>query len=416
MLSKVAVALAAVSLVSGQTFSECNPLKKTCNPDPAFGKEGASCDFTTGPCDAFKAMAGKDVKFDSKGALASMDGPRQAPTLRSDKYLFFGRIDIEMQAAPGKGIISSIVLQSDTLDEIDFEHIGSDDKQVQSNYFYKGDTTTYDRGGFHPVNDPFGVMHTYSFEWTPDKIDWIINGAVVRTLTRAAVGDNYPQSPMQVKLGAWVAGFEGNDPGTIAWSGGIADFSNGPSTAIYKSIKIVDYAGGSSATDKDVKEYVYSDNSGSASSIKVNLKDGSGSKDGESASSSSTSASSTASPPTASPPTASPPTASPTTASPPTSSSSTSSNSEASSVTRTSALQCTRVTTVPSNPGAIAAAANPVKLHVPDSNTTSLTTSTTLRDFSTSATTVTPPQVAANAAAGGAVFGAASLLLAILAI
>ncbi|KGQ10074.1 putative glycosidase crf1 [Beauveria bassiana D1-5] len=309
MFSKIAVALAAVSLVSAQTSTECNPLKTSmhrliphrprhlppCKPDPAFGKNGANCDFTAGACDGFHTMAGKAVTYDSRGAIVAMDAPGQAPTLRSDNYLFFGRVDVEMQAAPGKGIVTSLVLLSDDLDEIDFETVGFDNKQIQSNYFSKGDDSVFDRGGNHAVDNPLGAIHKYTFEWTPEKIDWVINGAVVRTLTRAAVGDAFPQSPMQVKLGAWVAGYEGGRPGTIEWSGGIADFSNGPATAIYKSVKVVDYAGGSSATDKDVKEYVYGDHSGSAKSIKINLKDGSSSTPDASASASSTTAVSSAS-------------------------------------------------------------------------------------------------------------------------
>ncbi|ATY60072.1 extracellular cell wall glucanase Crf1 allergen Asp F9 [Cordyceps militaris] len=296
MFSKLAVALAAVSLVSAQTWSECDPRQKTCKPNPAFGKDGANCDFTAGACAAFHAMDGKAITYDARGAIGAMDAPLQAPTLRSDKFLFFGRVEVEMQAAAGKGIVSSIVLQSDTRDEIDFETVGFDNKQIQSNYFSKGDDSVFNRGGFHAVDNPLGAIHTYVFEWTPEKIDWIINGAVVRTLTSASVGDAFPQSPMQVKVGAWVAGYEGGRPGTTEWAGGIADFSSGPSTAIYKSIKIVDYAGGSSATAKDVKEYVYGDKSGSAKSIKINLKDGSSAESSPTSSSaSSTGAASTGS-------------------------------------------------------------------------------------------------------------------------
>lgn len=46
----------------------------------------------------------------------------------------FGKVDIELQAAPGAGIVSSFVLQSDTLDEIDWEWLGADPDEVQSNY------------------------------------------------------------------------------------------------------------------------------------------------------------------------------------------------------------------------------------------------------------------------------------------
>ncbi|KAF1735392.1 putative glycosidase crf1 [Beauveria bassiana] len=355
-----------------------------CKPDPAFGKNGANCDFTAGACDGFHTMAGKAVTYDSRGAIVAMDAPGQAPTLRSDNYLFFGRVDVEMQAAPGKGIVTSLVLLSDDLDEIDFETVGFDNKQIQSNYFSKGDDSVFDRGGNHAVDNPLGAIHKYTFEWTPEKIDWIINGAVV-------------------KLGAWVAGYEGGRPGTIEWSGGIADFSNGPATAIYKSVKVVDYAGGSSATDKDVKEYVYGDHSGSAKSIKINLKDGSSSTPDASAPASSTTAASSASSVSASS----------ASASAPASSSQKSSVTSAKSITTSAAPSIITTEALPtknSTSTAIAATSSAVN---GTNATTTLTTATGSRT-SASSTPTSPPT--SGASGSGAMFGAAVLLLAALAI
>lgn len=43
-----------------------------------------------------------------------------APTIWTNKYMFFGNVEFEVQAAPGTGIITAITFQSDDLDEIDF--------------------------------------------------------------------------------------------------------------------------------------------------------------------------------------------------------------------------------------------------------------------------------------------------------
>jgi beta-glucanase (GH16 family) len=68
--------------------------------------------------------------------------------------------------------------------------------------------STYDRGAFHPVENPIGQFHVYSIEWTPAAINWIIDDVVVRTLTYedAKGGSAFPQTPMQIKLGTWCAG------------------------------------------------------------------------------------------------------------------------------------------------------------------------------------------------------------------
>jgi len=47
-------------------------------------------------------------------------------------------VSFYMRAAPGTGIVSSAILQSDDLDEIDWEWIGGSSTKAQSNYFGKG--------------------------------------------------------------------------------------------------------------------------------------------------------------------------------------------------------------------------------------------------------------------------------------
>ncbi|KAI0509676.1 concanavalin A-like lectin/glucanase domain-containing protein [Xylaria bambusicola] len=279
ILSSTAVVLAATQLVAAQTYTACDPREKSCPPDPAVGKENTvTVDFTKGKNDFFKAADGTTITYDGKGAAFSMKKETEAPTITSTKYIFFGKVDVEAVAAPGQGIVTSIVLQSDDRDEIDWEWIGSDTKQVQTNYFGKGDDSTFDRGGYSPVSNPQSETHVYTIEWTKDYVHWIIDGNLVRELKYADAkgGSRFPQTPAQLKLGTWVAGSSTAPEGTVQWAGGLADFSNGPLTAYYKKVTIQDYAGGVA----NAKQYVWKDGSdGSWQSIKVETEDGS---DGES--------------------------------------------------------------------------------------------------------------------------------------
>jgi len=129
----------------------------------------------------------------------------------------FGRVEFTLKPAPGVGIVSSAVMQSDDLDEIDWEWLGGDSNQVQSNYFGKGQTTTYNRGGFHPNPNNQADFHTYTIDWTADQIAWQIDGRTVRTLTpQTAATGQYPQTPMMIKVGAWSGGDPNLDaPGTV---------------------------------------------------------------------------------------------------------------------------------------------------------------------------------------------------------
>jgi hypothetical protein len=217
-------------------------------------------------------MIATELKYNQQGALFRINKETEAPTIRSDNYLFFGRVDVVVQAAKGQGIVTSAVLQSDDLDEVDWEWVGGDDAQVQSNYFSKGDTTTYDRAQYHAVAAPLTTTHKYSLEWTSTKIDWLIDDVVVRTLNAAdAKGTaGFPQTPMQVKLGTWVAGGKNSNEGTREWAGGYTDFKQAPFDAYYRSVTIIDYAGKDApGQNRGAKEYVWTDKTGDWESIDV---------------------------------------------------------------------------------------------------------------------------------------------------
>lgn len=185
--------------------------------------------------------------------------------MESNWYFFFGSVEVVMKASDGQGIVSSFVLESDDLDEVDWEWIGSDTKQVQSNYFGKGDDSTFDRGGFHDVANPQAEFHTYKLDWTAEKLVWSINGNVVRTLLYADAkgGTRYPQTPMKVKIGSWVAGSSTAPQGTVEWAGGLAQWTNNPTyKMVVKSVKVTD-------ANTGAKSYSYGDKTGSWQSIKI---------------------------------------------------------------------------------------------------------------------------------------------------
>lgn len=271
MLTKLASVALAATLVSAQTFSSCNPTLKDGCPNPkALGSKIVETDFRTGAGSFLKELDGTKITHDKDlGAVYTINKETDAPTTQSDLWIFFGQVDVVLRAAPGAGIVTSVVLQSADLDEIDWEWVGKDNTQVQTNYFSKGCTEVYDRGGFSPVSNPMGDYHTYTIKWTRDRLDWIIDGTTVRTLlAKDAKGcSGFPQSPMQVKLGTWVAGKSSAQPGTIEWAGGLANFDSAPFNAYYKSVRVQDFMGGGDA--KEATEYVYTDRSGSWQSIKV---------------------------------------------------------------------------------------------------------------------------------------------------
>ncbi|GAO13849.1 hypothetical protein UVI_02004320 [Ustilaginoidea virens] len=218
-------------------------------------------DFANGPVNSFEASGSPTYGRDGVSLTVSRGG--DAPQLQSLFYIMFGRVEMTLRAAPGAGIVSSLVLQSDDLDEIDVEWLGAAPDEVQTNYFGKGRTTTYNRGQLHAVPGTQARWITYAVDWTADRIVWTADGRVLRELPAAqAAPDQYPQTPMQVKFGAWAGGDPAyNAPGTVAWARGPTDFAKGPFAMHVRSVVVADYSTG--------KEYRYKDTSGTWQSIEA---------------------------------------------------------------------------------------------------------------------------------------------------
>ncbi|OJD28079.1 hypothetical protein ACJ73_00506 [Blastomyces percursus] len=268
-LPLLTVAFCHFSRVLAQTYTECDPLQKSCPPNPALGKS-IEIDLAKGLPDGWDTS--KDIKYDSDGASFTIEKDGMKAEIQSNFYIMFGKVEVTLKSSPGKGIVSSVVLQSECGDEIDLEWIGGDNMQVQTNYYAKR-TPDHTRGGFHPSPDNQNTFRTYSIDWDSERIIWKIDGNTVRVAESA--GGNYPQTPSYIKIGNWAGGDPAqNAKGTVEWAGGPVDYSLAPFTMQVKSIKIADYSTG--------KEYVYIDKTGSWKSIKAvdGMVNGHGRNDG----------------------------------------------------------------------------------------------------------------------------------------
>ncbi|KAI4115051.1 MAG: hypothetical protein LQ341_007750, partial [Variospora aurantia] len=176
---------------------------------------------------------------------------------------FFGRAEFVVKAAKGTGIVSSMVLLSADLDEVDWEFLGGATSTVQTNYFGKGYTGSYNRSTTPEVVSPQTMFYTYALDWSPTALVWSIDGMAVRTLRAADAdgnGEQYPQSPMKVSLGVWDAGDP--DAATQVWGGGVTPIPPPePYTMFVKSVKVWN--------TNPAEEYQWTDRSGDMDSIKM---------------------------------------------------------------------------------------------------------------------------------------------------
>ncbi|OQE38557.1 hypothetical protein PENCOP_c008G06549 [Penicillium coprophilum] len=254
--------LALAAVAAAQTTTSCNPMNKTCPADTGLNKYRLNTDFTSGSLGRWNTTSGTVTSTDL-GAKFTISEQGDAPTIESEFYIFFGHVDVKMRAANGTGIVSTWILESDDLDEIDWEQISTWDTEVQTDYFGKGNTTSYDRGTTVTVSTPEETFHTYSIDWTSERIEWLLDGEVVRTLqyTDAVDGTNYPQTPMRIRIGIWAGGDPDNSEGTIEWAGGETDYTQGPFTMYVESVDIINY--------NPASAYKYTDKTGDYTSIKA---------------------------------------------------------------------------------------------------------------------------------------------------
>ena len=156
------------------------------------------------------------------------------------------------------------MLESDDLDEVDWEFMGGNATFAETNYFGKGNTASYDRAIYYPVSsDVRADFHNYTVDWTREKLEWWIDGSLVRTLKYedANGGKNYPQTPMTVRMGVWSGGDDSQPEGTVEWAGGKTTYEGTPYTMYVLNATVNDYSTGS--------EYAYTDKTGNWESIKV---------------------------------------------------------------------------------------------------------------------------------------------------
>ncbi|KAJ5523320.1 hypothetical protein N7513_012864 [Penicillium frequentans] len=245
--------------------TDCNPLENTtCPADNALSTEHTWWLNSTLDSELWDMETGT-ADYTSTGADFSIKTENASTLLVSNFYIFFGVMETHVKMSPGRGIISSVILQSDDEDEIDWEWVGYNTSSVQSNFFGKGNTTTSDRGAFHNVANADTEYHNYTSYWDKERLEWWIDGEKVRTVNYSEpttlYGKNYPQTPCRVKASIWPVGLPSASVGNIEWGGGLVNWDDLPFTMSIQRIRVKDFSSG--------KEYEYEGTSGSYDSIKI---------------------------------------------------------------------------------------------------------------------------------------------------
>lgn len=234
LLTILSVLALAISTTFAQTHSDCNPRNETsCPEQPALGTTFET-QFNKSMSEMdprfFNVTAGAQlISFQDEGADLTINAQGDSVTIKTAFYIFFGRVELIFRAAKGQGVISTLITLSDTLDEIDWEVRGGITQNVTNTYFGWGNMTQFNGEEPDTSEWPGGAMgdfHNYTVDWSQEKIDYILDGDVVRTATYEDPG-LYPQTPSFVRFGIWAGGDPDLPEGTNNWAGGLTDYSQG---------------------------------------------------------------------------------------------------------------------------------------------------------------------------------------------
>ncbi|KAI8057697.1 concanavalin A-like lectin/glucanase domain-containing protein [Syncephalis plumigaleata] len=166
-------------------------------------------------------------------------------TVTWTRYMQYGKATVVMKSASmSPGVVSSFITKSPEGDEIDFEWVGKDPTEVQSNYYYNNELD-YTKGGHHNVGvDTSKEFREYAIEWMPDYVTWWVDGKPVRTASRNSTERmangtyKFPNKMSNVGFSIWDGGM--GLKGTADWAGTPTNWSD--KSKIYslyvKSLKI----------------------------------------------------------------------------------------------------------------------------------------------------------------------------------
>ncbi|KAL4899334.1 concanavalin A-like lectin/glucanase domain-containing protein [Aspergillus multicolor] len=178
-----------------QSSTSCNPLEKSCPLDTSSAASTMNYNFTQTSALAEWTTTSGSVNLGFGGAEFTINSEGDSPTIETSYYIFFGEISVH-------------VLESDDLDEVDWEVLGGYSTQLQTDYFGKGDSGSYGRWTWEPVSEPQTTFHARKLTWSTEQLVWSIDGETVRTLAYGDAVDStrYPQTAMRVRLGIWAGG------------------------------------------------------------------------------------------------------------------------------------------------------------------------------------------------------------------
>jgi endo-1,3-1,4-beta-glycanase ExoK len=128
----------------------------------------------------------------------------QCGEIQSRAFFGYGTFEARLRVARAPGIDQGFFTYVGPIhgrphDEIDFEVLGRNTREVQLNTYVAG------KGGREQVvqsgTDSADEFVDYAFEWTPDRVRWFVDGKLIHEISGR--GENVPTHAAKIYLGIW---------------------------------------------------------------------------------------------------------------------------------------------------------------------------------------------------------------------
>ncbi|KAG0254079.1 hypothetical protein DFQ27_007069 [Actinomortierella ambigua] len=165
------------------------------------------------------------------------------------RFMQYGKVKARIKTGSSSpGVVSAFIIRNEEPgDEIDFEIVGKNPTEAQTNFYYRtppdmaAELIDYSNTGKASMGvDSTADFHEYGIEWTPDHIHWTIDGRIIRSVFRNQTADDaldpnpvdpatgqkrkrFPSTPARIQFGIWDGGQGSN--GTAAWAGSPTNWS-----------------------------------------------------------------------------------------------------------------------------------------------------------------------------------------------
>ncbi|GAA5947696.1 hypothetical protein JCM3765_001040 [Sporobolomyces pararoseus] len=148
-------------------------------------------------------------------ALSMLPGSVYGTTITSTRSLLYGNVTARIKSAPGKGDVAAFYLISGTEDKINFELTPTSDGSFSTHFSSNGERADLKAQDTQNTTNQLSDtdFHEYTISWLPESITWLVDGVVMRKVSKNATLDRdvyrYPQTPSRIRF--WIREREATD-------------------------------------------------------------------------------------------------------------------------------------------------------------------------------------------------------------